>query len=205
MNKGISLDSASQVMREAMRHTVKRYSVWYLIQGSLMMLAGAFAFVFPLLPSSAVPGLLGWLLVISGAVQGTSLIGARNVPHFWVQLLSVLVSVIIGLMFLRIPGERLFMLTMLLIVYFIAEGISKVVLSLTIRPLPSWQWVLASGLLGIMAAILTWSKLPVTAIWVLCPLLGIVLLGEGAAIGYLAWQVRKSKDALERKDAVKKK
>lgn len=191
MNEGISLESASQVMREAMREAIKRYSIWYVVQGGLMMLAGAFAFVYPILPSSAVPLLLGWLLIISGAAQGVSLIGARNVPHFWVQVLSVAVSVIIGIMFLRIPGERLFVLTVLLIVYFITEGISKLILALTVRPLPGWQWVLAGGLLGIMAAILTWSKLPVTAIWILCPLLGILLLGEGAAIGYLAWQARK--------------
>ena len=191
MNNGISLESASQVMREAMRQTIKRYSMWYVVQGGLMMLAGAFAFMYPILPSSSVPRLLGWLLIVSGIVQGASLIGARNVPHFWVQLLSVVVSVIIGLMFLRVPGERLFVLSMLLIVYFITEGISKLILALTIRPLPNWHWVLASGLIGIMAAVLTWSKLPVTAIWVMCPLLGIVLLSEGAAIGYLAWQVRK--------------
>jgi len=195
MNNGMSLASASQAMREAMRERIKRFSLWYIVQGGLMMLAGAFAFVYPMLPSTAAPALLGWLLIISGGVQGTSLIGARNVPHFWVQVLSVAVSVIIGLMFLRIPGERLFLLTVLLIVYFISEGISKLILSLTIRPLPNWQWVLASGLLGIMAAVLTWSKLPVTAIWILCPLFGIVLLGEGAAIGYLAWQVHRSKDA----------
>lgn len=195
MNNGMSLATASQAMREAMRERIKRFSLWYIVQGGLMMLAGAFAFVYPMLPSTAAPALLGWLLIISGGVQGTSLIGARNVPHFWVQVLSVAVSVIIGLMFLRIPGERLFLLTVLLIVYFISEGISKLILSLTIRPLPNWQWVLASGLLGIMAAVLTWSKLPVTAIWILCPLFGIVLLGEGAAIGYLAWQVHRSKDA----------
>lgn len=191
MNDEISLESASQALREAMRQRIKRYAIWYLIQGGLMMLAGASAFVYPMLPSSAVPSLLGWLLIISGLVQGASLIGARNVPHYWVQLLSVIISVIIGLMFLRVPGERLFVLTMLLIVYFITEGISKLILSLTIRPLPNWHWVLVSGLIGILAGILTWSKLPVTAIWVLCPLLGIVLLGEGAGIGYLAWQVRK--------------
>ncbi|MCK8603426.1 HdeD family acid-resistance protein [Desulfoferrobacter suflitae] len=190
MNDTISLKSASRVMREAMRQTIKRYSIWYVVQGGLMMLAGAFAFAYPILPSSAVPHLLGWLLIASGIVQGASLIGARDVPHFWVQLLSVLISVIIGLMFLRVPGDRLFVLTMLLIVYFITEGISKLILSLTIRPLPNWQWVLVSGLIAIVAAILTWSKLPVTAIWVLCPLFGIVLLSEGAAIGYLAWQVR---------------
>ena len=29
----LSLDAAAEVFREAMRDTVKRYSLWYLIQG----------------------------------------------------------------------------------------------------------------------------------------------------------------------------
>ena len=29
----ISLEAAAEVMREAMRDTVKRYSLWYLLQG----------------------------------------------------------------------------------------------------------------------------------------------------------------------------
>src|SRR3954452_5850292 len=39
--------------------------------------------------SAAVVVLLGWLLITSGIVQGLSLIGARQVPHFWLQLISV--------------------------------------------------------------------------------------------------------------------
>lgn len=192
MTEKISLEAAAEVMREAMRQTIKRHSLWYLIQGGVMVLAGAFAFAYPIFPSSAAPALLGWLLIISGVVQGTSLIGARNVPHFWLQLLSIIIALIIGLMFLRNPGQGLFTLTMLLIVYFMTEGIAKVILALTIRPFPNWHWVLVSGLIGIVAAVLTWSKLPVTAIWLLCPLLGAVLMGEGAAQGYLAWHIRKT-------------
>ena len=201
MTENISLQAAAEVMREAMRQTIKRHSLWYLIQGAMMVLAGIFALAYPIFPSSAAPALLGWLLVISGVVQGISLIGARNVPHFWLQLMSIVIALIIGLMFLRNPGQGLFTLTMLLIVYFMTEGISKVILALTIRPFPNWHWILVSGLIGIIAAILTWNKLPVTAIWLLCPLLGIVLIGEGAAHGYLAWNVRK---ALRGKTAVSK-
>jgi len=36
----MSLEAAAQVMREAMRETVKRHSLWYLIQSGLMILAG---------------------------------------------------------------------------------------------------------------------------------------------------------------------
>ena len=195
MTEKISLEAASQVMRDAMRETVKRHSLWYLIQGALMVLAGIFAVMFPIFSFLAVAVVLGWLLIISGITQGISLIGARNVPHFWLQLLSVVLSVVIGLMFIRNPGQGLVVLTMLLIVYFMVEGISKVIFSLTIRPFPNWGWVLASGLIGILAAVYLWSSMPVKAVWLLGLLLGVLLISEGAALGYLAWQVRKSAGA----------
>src|SRR3954470_15824510 len=39
----LSLDAAAEVFREAMRDTVKRYSLWYLIQGVLLIAAGVLA------------------------------------------------------------------------------------------------------------------------------------------------------------------
>src|SRR5262249_9597958 len=188
----MSLESAAQAMREAMRETVKRHSLWYLIQGALMVLAGLLALVYPVVSSFAVVLFLGWLLIISGVVQGISLIDARNVPHFWLQLVSVVLSVIVGLLFLRHPGEGLLTLTLLLIVFFMVEGISKVIFSLTIRPFPNWGWVLASGIVTVLLAFYLWASLPVTAVWLLGILLGIQLINEGAALGYLAWHVRQS-------------
>jgi uncharacterized membrane protein HdeD (DUF308 family) len=187
-----SLESAAQAMREAMRETVKRHSLWYLIQSALMILGGILALFYPILSSFAVVLFLGWVLIISGIVQGISLIGAQNVPHFWLQLVSVVLSVIVGLLFLRHPGEGLLTLTLLLIVFFMVEGISKIIFALTIRPFPNWGWVLVSGVIGILLSFYLWASLPVTAIWLLGVLLGIQLICEGVALGYLAWQVRQS-------------
>jgi uncharacterized membrane protein HdeD (DUF308 family) len=183
----MSLDAAANVMREAMRETVKRHSLWYLIQGALMVIAGVLALIYPLVSSVAVVLFLGWLLIISGILQGISLFDARRVPHFWLQLVSVVLSVIIGVLFLRDPGQAL-----LLIVFLMVEGISKVIFSLTIRPFPNWGWILASGIIGILLALYLWASLPITAIWLLGVLLGIQFICEGAAIGYMAWQVRNS-------------
>ena len=188
----MSLDAAAQVMREAMRETVRRHSLWYLLQGGLMVLAGILALVYPVASSFAVVLLLGWLLIISGIVQGISLLDARNLPHFWLQLVSVILSVMVGLLLIRHRGEGLLVLTLLLLVYFMIEGISKIIFSLTIRPFPNWGWVFASGVVGILLALYLWASLPVTAIWLLGVLLGIHLICEGAALGYLAWQVRAS-------------
>jgi uncharacterized membrane protein HdeD (DUF308 family) len=90
------------------------------------------------------------------------------------------------------PCQALLAVTLLLIVFLMVEGISKVIFALTIRPFPNWGWVLASGIIGILLALYLWASLPITAIWLLGVLLGIQLICEGAAIGYLAWQVRNS-------------
>jgi len=134
--------------------------------------------VYPIVFSVAVVLFVGWVLIISDVVQGISLIGAQLVP-LWLQLISVVLSVIVGVLFL-------------LIVFFMVEGISKLVFALTIRPVPNWGWVLASGVIGILLSLFLWASLPVTAIWLLGVLLGIHLICEGAALGYLAWQVRQS-------------
>ena len=92
----MSLDAAAQVMRDAMREKVRRHSLWYLVQGGVMILAGILALVYPVVSSFAAVFALGCLLIISGIAQGISLIDAREVPHFWLQLVSVVLSVIVG-------------------------------------------------------------------------------------------------------------
>lgn len=188
----MTVDEAAQVMREAMREAVKRHSLWYLAQGAMMVLAGIVALVYPAISSVAMVIFLGWLLIISGLLQGISLIGARHVPHFWLQLVSVALFVIVGMLFLRNPGAGLLTLTLLLIVFFMVEGISKVMFALMIKPFPNWGWVLASGIGGIVLSLILWASMPVTAVWLLGLLLGLNLVTEGAALGYLAWEVRKA-------------
>ena len=188
----MSLDAAAEVFREAMRETVKRYSLWYLVQGALMVVAGVLAIIYPAISSVAVIVLLGWLLILSGILQGIGLIGARRVPHFWLQLISVILAALIGFLFLRDPEQGLLTITLLLVIFFMIEGMSKVVFALTIRPFPNWYWVLGSGLVGILLSLLLLANMPVAAVWLIGLLLGIQLVSAGAAMAYLAWQVRKS-------------
>ena len=188
----IPLDAAAAAMREAMRETVKRYSLWYLVQGILMVAAGVLALVYPVIASVGIVFLLAWLLIISGIVQGIGLIGARDVPHFWLQLVSVVLSIVVGLLLLRSPESGLLLFSVLLIVYFMVEGISKVIFALTIRPFPNWGWVLGAGIVSILLAVYLWANLSAVSEVLLGVLLGIQLIVEGAAITYLAWRVREA-------------
>lgn len=186
----LSLEEASEVFRNAVRDTVRRYWIWYLLQGAVLIAAGVLAIVYPAISSVAVISLLGWLLIISGLAQAVSLIGASKVPHFWLQLISVALAVLIGLLFLRDSGQGLVTITLLLIVFFMIEGIAKLVFALTIRPFPNWHWVLASGLLGIVLSLILWWSLPQVAVWLIGVLLGIKLVSVGFSMALLAWHVR---------------
>ena len=79
-------------------------------------------------------------------------------PNFWLQLVSAVLSIIVGVLFLRRPGEAVVTLTLLLIVFFMVEGFAKIVFSLTIRPLPNWGWVLASGIVGILLSLISFGQ-----------------------------------------------
>jgi uncharacterized membrane protein HdeD (DUF308 family) len=188
----MSLEAAAEVLREAMRETVKRHWIWYLLQGALMVVAGVLALVYPVVASVAVISLLGWVLIASGLLQGLSLIGAQHVPNFWLQLVSVALSIVVGILFLSNPEDGLTTVTFLLIVYFVVEGISKVIFALTIRPFPNWGWVLGSGALSIGIAFVLYASMTSFSVWFLGLLLGIQLIAEGAALAYLAWDVRRA-------------
>jgi uncharacterized membrane protein HdeD (DUF308 family) len=186
------LEAASIVFRSAMREAFKRHATWYLIQGALLVVAGLLAIIYPLISAVAVVVLTGWLLVASGVLQAISLLGARHAPHFWLQLVSAILAVLVGFLFLRDPGQGLVTITLLLIVFFMIEGVSKIVFALTIRPLSQWGWVLASGIVGVVLSVLLLAFLQLTAIWLVGLMLGVQLVSIGAAIASMAWHARKS-------------
>jgi uncharacterized membrane protein HdeD (DUF308 family) len=190
MTEEMTLDAAADAMREATRKTVRRGSLLYLIQGILLVVAGVLALVYPLITNVALAIFLGWMLLLSGIVQAVTLIGGGKTPDFWLQLISAALSVIVGFLFLRNPAVAVGTLVMLMSVFFMIEGISKTVFSLTIRPFPNWGWVLASGILGILIAMWLLAN-PGMSLLLLGILIGVQLVAEGIAIATMAWMARK--------------
>jgi uncharacterized membrane protein HdeD (DUF308 family) len=188
----ISTDAASQVLREAVRQTVTHYAIWFQIQSVLMVASGVLALVFPVTSSTALVTFLGWLLIATALIQALGLIGAGSLPQFWLQLVSVALFLIVGALFVRNAGGGLVAISMLVVVLLAVEGISKISLALTIRPLPNWAWVGLGGVASILLSFYLAYRIPAVSAWLLGALLGIGLITEGAALGYLSWRVRRS-------------
>jgi uncharacterized membrane protein HdeD (DUF308 family) len=183
--------SPSPASQHPVHATVRRHSVIFILQAVLMVGAGIVAFVYPLLTSLAVTLFLGWMLIISGIIQAFSLVAASKVPHFWMALISSALSIITGVLFVRNPGVAVTTLALLLVIFFMVEGIAKIVLALTIRPLRNWGWLLLSGVIGVGLSIFLIMN-PLLSFVALGFFIGIQLITEGLAIGAMAWIARKA-------------
>lgn len=182
-----SLEAAAQIYREALRIRVRRYALLYVSEGVLLALAGVLAIIYPLVSSAAVALPLGWLLIVTASVQAMILFGLRALPHFGFQMISVAIALLVGLLLLRDPQQAQQTLTLLVIIFLVLQGVSRLVFGVTIRPFAGWQWVAASGVLGIFLAAVLLASLPDPATWLVGLLVGLELIGEGAAIAFLAW------------------
>ena len=141
----ISLDAAAAALRDAMRDTVRRNSLLYLLQGILMVVTGVLALISPSLGVVRNCPFLGWFLIISGIFQGIGVIGAREVPYFWLQLISAVLAIVIGVLLLRHTDAGLLFFSVLFLIFFMIEGLVKVVFAFSIRPFPNWGWVLTAA------------------------------------------------------------
>jgi len=188
MSEPLVFESAAA--ERALRETMRRHSTLFLVQAVLLIVAGAVAIVYPLVSSLALTWFLGWILIVGGVVQATSLVAAGRVPHFWLQLFSAAVSLVTGILFIRNTGVAVTTLAILLVLFFLVEGIAKVVMALSVRPLPNWGWLLVSGLIGIALAVFLIVN-PLLSLLALGIFIGIQFISEGVAIGWLAWNVRK--------------
>ncbi len=186
----ITVNEASGVLREAVRNTIRKHSLLYLVQGGVMVVAGIFALLFPLFMAAGFLVLLGWLLVASGLVQALSLVGATKVPYFWLQLVSVGLEVLVGYLLISNPKAGLVAVTYLMVVLFLVGGLAKVVCALMIRPKPDWGWLFGAGMISINAAGILIGGLSEAATWLLGVLLGIQLVTAGAAQVWLVWSIR---------------
>lgn len=182
-----SLNTAAEIYRDALRRTVERYTLLYLSEGSLLILVGILAIVYPLFTSSAISVPLGWLLIATAVMQSIVLFGMRSMPHFGFQALSVVLAVLIGILLLLDLQPSAQTLVILVITYLLLQGVSRLMFGISIRPFRHWEFVTGSGVLGVILSLILLANLPDPARWLVGLLVGLELIGEGAAIVMLAW------------------
>jgi uncharacterized membrane protein HdeD (DUF308 family) len=184
-------------LRRVMMESVRDHWVLFLVEGIVLVVLGLLAIVVPPLATLAVAILIGWLLLISGIVGLITTFMARHAPGFWWSLLSAVLAVAAGIVLLGWPASGVISLTLLLVVFFVIEGVVSIMYALEHKKELSgrWGWMLASGIVDLVLAVMIYAGLPSTAAWALGLLVGINMVFGGTSLVAMALYARGSSDA----------
>jgi uncharacterized membrane protein HdeD (DUF308 family) len=169
---------------EAVTRSMRDHWLLFVVEGVVLLILGALAIVVPPLATLGVTIFLGWLLLISGVVGLVMTFMTRGAPGFWWSLLSGVLGVAAGFVLLAFPVSGALSLTLVLIAFFIVEGIASVMYALEHRRQLSgrWGWMLTSGIVDLILAAIILAGFPGTALWALGLLVGINMLFGGASL-----------------------
>jgi uncharacterized membrane protein HdeD (DUF308 family) len=179
-------------MRRAVTSAIHEHWLLFLVEGIVLVILGAAAIILPVIATLAFTLLIGWLFLLSGVVGLVTTFWMRNAPGFWWSLISAVVGIAAGIVLIRWPISGTVSLTLVLIAFFILEGIVTLMYAFEHRAQLSgrWGWMLASGIVDLILAGIIFAGLPETATWALGLLVGINLLFGGIAMIGMALAAR---------------
>jgi uncharacterized membrane protein HdeD (DUF308 family) len=153
-----------------------------MIAGASLAVLGLLAILFPFATGFSLSVLLG-VLLLGGALVHVA--HALSAASFWGVVWQVALGVlygVAGVTLLANPVVGLATLTLLVIVFFVVDGIVEIGWAIAGRGANGWLWVLGSGVLSLLLAALLWAGFPSNATWAVGLLLGVNLLSTGLTL-----------------------
>jgi uncharacterized membrane protein HdeD (DUF308 family) len=120
------------------------------------------------------------LLVLAGGI--VRIIWAFQAGSFGKGLLMFAIGGLTLLCGIALVANPLFVsgvLTVVLALYFILDGISEIVGGMRLRPGSGWAWMLFGGIVSVLLGIMIWAQFPLSGLWAIGILLGIKLFFVG--------------------------
>jgi uncharacterized membrane protein HdeD (DUF308 family) len=151
---------------------------WFVLLGIVLIVLGVTALGSVGIASLAAAVAIGVLLLLGGAAEVMGAFWCRGWSGFFLELLSGVLSIVVGLLFLRAPTGALAALTLLVACFLMVGGIFKIVAAVGYR-FAAWGWSLASGIIDLILGVLIWQEWPASALWVIGLFVGINLLFRG--------------------------
>ncbi len=180
----MSMNQPHDQMAADLRRTVHQHWLAFVIEGIVLMVLGLLAVLLPPLATIGVTIFIGWLFLLSGVMGLIATFWARQAPGFWWALLSAVIGIAAGLVLLASPAGGAVSLTLVLIVFFVIEGVATIMYALDHRRELSGRWgfMLFSGVIDLGLAAIILMGLPGTAAWAIGLLVGINLIFGGTAL-----------------------
>ena len=179
-------------VQRAVANALHEHWKLYVFEGIVLLILGAIAIIIPPIATLAVTIVIGWLFLVSGIIGLVTTFMMRHAPGFWWSLISAALGILAGGWLLARPLTGAVSLTIVVVAFFVIEGIASIMFALEHKRELSgrWVWMLVSGIIDLFLAIVIFAGLPGTAAWAIGLLVGINMIFGGSALIAMALHAR---------------
>jgi uncharacterized membrane protein HdeD (DUF308 family) len=176
---GVALDPE---VREGLRRSWRSL----MAVGVLAIFVGCVAIVVPAVASVGTAIFIGWILLIAGAFLVAAAFTAHSLGTVVLRLLWALLTLVVGLWLIVEPDNGTLTLTLVLGIYFLFMGLTRIAVAFAARGQQGAGIVGLSGFAGLLIGILILAEFPSSADWAIGLLVGIDLIFAGWALTSIA-------------------
>jgi uncharacterized membrane protein HdeD (DUF308 family) len=158
---------------------------WYLALGIVLIVLGMIAIGSTFVMTIASVFFFGCLLLIGGVMEAIHAFWHKCWAGFFLDLLTGILYVIVGWMMVTNPKASALLLTLVIAMFLVFEGVLRIVTALTAR-YPHWGWVLFNGVISLALGVMIWRQWPYSGLWVIGLFVGIEMLLNGWSLVMLS-------------------
>jgi len=170
---------------------IQKHRGFLIFEGILFIILGMIALALPQVSTVSVELIVGWLFLIGGIIQCFRCWKLESPAYRWAGFISALISIALGIAMLFYPIIGVLSLTLAIAIYFVVDGISRIVLGVKLSHMPNHWWLIVSGILSLIIAALVFFSWPISAFWFIGTLVGINLIFFGASLLAIATNLPK--------------
>ena len=161
-----------------------------LAAGILALLAGFVTIAVPAIGSVGMAIFIGWILIFASGVVLVDAFAGGGFARTAFRVVLAVVTFAAGLYLLVAPLEGTYTLTVMLVIWFVATGFTRIVVGIAEHGTPGWGLTVINGAVSLILGILIANRLPESADWAIGLLVGIDLAFYGMTAIATWWALR---------------
>lgn len=155
---------------------------WLVFGGVLSVIVGFMAMGSPLLFSLVIAQFLGIFALVSGVIALFLVIFGKHQGHRVLEAVLALIRIAAGVVLLRCVASSVAIITLILAIFFVVEGVHSLVGAIQMRAHKGAGWTAVSGVASLVLGLMVWMRWPASSAVVLGLLFGINSIFWGLSV-----------------------
>ncbi len=160
--------------------------------GVVLIVAGTFALLSPLVAGLSLTIFVGAALVFGGIGQCFLAFKTGAFGRGLVSLIVGAMMTVVGAFMMTQPVAGLASITILLVAYLVAGGLAELFVAIQLRPADGWGIMLFNGIVTLLLGMLLWRQFPLSGTWAIGILFGIKMIFSGWALVFIGRSVKQA-------------